>query len=56
MNPGQGGFYVAQVFADTSLAKAGVQEGDMIYEFNSYALDRFGEVSVPWSEDRVSVF
>ncbi len=56
MNPGQGGFYVAQVFPETTLEKAGVLEGDMIYEFNSYAVDRFGEVSVPWSEDRVSVF
>ena len=55
-NPGEGGFYVAQVFPDTSLDKAGVKEGDMIYEFNNYQLDRFGEVLAPWSEDRVSVF
>ncbi|MCK4265005.1 trypsin-like peptidase domain-containing protein [Candidatus Babeliales bacterium] len=55
-NPEGGGFYVAEVFKNSSLEKAGVQPGDMIYEINGHHLDMFGEISVPWAEDRISVF
>ncbi len=55
-NPGEGGFYIAKVAPNTLLANSGVKEGDMIYEINGFELDRFGELPVPWSEDRISVF
>ncbi len=54
-NPEGGGWYVAHVFTNSLLEKAGVREGDMLYEVNGFRVDRFGEVSVPWSEDKVSV-
>ncbi|HBS48247.1 TPA: hypothetical protein DEO28_04140 [Candidatus Dependentiae bacterium] len=54
-NPGDGGWYVAEVFENSTLQKNGVKAGDMIYEINGYKIDRFGEVKVPWSEDRIPV-
>ena len=55
-NPGEGGFYIAKIFPNSLLERASIIEGDMIYEINGYVLDRFGEVSVPWSEDKISLF
>lgn len=54
-NPQPGGCFVAEVVKDSPLYKAGVQTGDMIYEINGYCLDIFGEMNVPWSEDKVSI-
>lgn len=55
-NPGEGGYYIVSIFPNSPLAKAGVQEGDMIYKVNGYKVDRFGEISVSWSEDKISIF
>ncbi|MBD3273370.1 trypsin-like serine protease [Candidatus Dependentiae bacterium] len=54
-NPEPGGWYIAEVFEDTILHKIGIQEDDMLYEVNGYRLDLYGEMSVPWSEDKISV-
>lgn len=54
-NPQPGGCFIAEVVKDSPLCKAGAQAGDMIYEINGYHLDIFGEMSVPWSEDKVSI-
>jgi serine protease Do len=54
-NPEDGGCYVAEVIKNSTLDKAGVKRGDMIYEINGYRLDLYGEMSVPWSEDRISL-
>ncbi len=54
-NPQPGGCYVVEVVQDSPLYKAGVQQGDMIYEINGHRLDIYGEMSVPWSEDKVSI-
>lgn len=54
-NPQPGGCYVVEVIKNSPLEKAGVLAGDMIYEINGYRLDIYGELSVPWSEDKVSV-
>lgn len=54
-NPKPGGCYVVEVVKNSTLAKAGVQRGDMIYELNGYTVDIFGEMSVPWSEDKLSL-
>lgn len=55
-NPGDGGWYVVKVFDKTLLHDAGVQDGDMLYEINGYRVDMYGEMNVPWSEDKISLF
>ncbi len=54
-NPGDGGCYVLDVVKNSPLEKAGVQAGDMIYEINGNHLDIYGEMTVPWSEDKISI-
>lgn len=54
-NPLPGGCYVAGVMKDSTLDKVGIQRGDMMYEINGYAIDIFGEMTVPWSEDKISI-
>ncbi len=54
-NPPKKGIYVNKVFKDSLIEKAGVQSGDVLYTFNTYDIDEFGEVSVPWSQDRVPI-
>lgn len=52
-NPEPGGMFVSRVYDGSIMQKAGVHEGDMIYKVNGYDVDRYGEVLVPWSEDKV---
>ena len=52
-NPMPSGFYIKQVLKDTLMEKGGVQVGDMLYMFNGYKIDAYGEAQVPWSSDRV---
>ena len=54
-NPVPAGLYINTMFANSMLKKAGVQEGDMIYEFNGFRLDGSGHCVVPWTIDRVSI-
>lgn len=54
-NPQPGGCYVIEVLKESTLYKAGVQRGDMIYELNSHKIDIYGEMNVPWSEDKISI-
>ncbi len=54
-NPQPGGCYVVEVVKDSTLYKAGVQPGDMIYEMNGHRIDVYGEMNVPWSEDKISL-
>lgn len=54
-NPRPGACYVVDVYEGSPLSKAGVKAGDMIYEINGHKIDNYGDLSVPWSEDRVSV-
>jgi len=54
-NPAPGGAYVVEVVKGSTLDKAGIQRGDMIYKINNYNLDIFGEMRVPWSEDKISL-
>lgn len=55
-NPPEGGGYIAKVFENTLLEDIGVEEGDMLYEVNGYKIDIYGDVNVPWSEDKISFF
>lgn len=54
-NPMPGGCYVVDVVKESTLDKAGVKSGDMIYEINGHAVDIYGEMRVPWSEDKISI-
>jgi len=54
-NPAPGGCYVVEVLKESTLCNAGVQKGDMIYEINSHPIDLYGEMTVPWSEDKLSI-
>lgn len=54
-NPHPGGCYVIEVLKDSTLDKAGVKRGDMIYELNGHKIDVYGEMNVPWSEDKISI-
>jgi serine protease Do len=54
-NPQPGGCYVVEVVRGSTLDKAGIKAGDMIYEINGHRIDIFGEMSVSWSEDKISL-
>jgi len=54
-NPKPGGCYVTEVIKNSTLQKAGVQRGDMIYEINGHKIDVYGDMSVVWSEDKISL-
>jgi serine protease Do len=54
-NPTPGGCYVTEVAHNGPLEKAGVQQGDMIYEINGYRADVYHDLEIPWSEDKLSV-
>lgn len=54
-NPQPGGCYVVEVVHDSPLERAGVKRGDMVYEVNGCPVDIFGEMSVPWTEDKISI-
>jgi serine protease Do len=54
-NPAPGGCYVVEVVHDSPLERAGVKRGDMVYEVNGCPIDIFGEMSVSWTEDKISI-
>lgn len=54
-NPLPGGCYLFDVVKNSPLSKAGVQADDMIYEINGNRLDIYGEMKMPWSEDKISI-
>lgn len=53
-NPVPSGCYVIEVHPNGPLAKSGVQAGDMIYEVNGLPIDEYGDLKVPWSEEKLS--
>lgn len=55
-NPSDGGWYIAKVFKGTLLEGVGIQESDMLYEINGHRIDMYGDIDVPWSEDKASLF
>lgn len=54
-NPFPGGCYVIETVKGSPLEKAGVMRGDMIYEIDGHTVDMYGDMSVPWSEDKISI-
>lgn len=54
-NPAPGGCYVVEVVNGSPLDRVGVKTGDMIYEINGHTVDMFGEMKLPFSEDKMSI-
>lgn len=54
-NPLDGGIYVSCVYERGILSNTGLCEGDIIYKVNDILIDMYGEISVPWSQDKISV-
>jgi len=54
-NPHPGGCYVTEVIENSTLHKAGIENGDMIYEINGHRVDVYGDMNVVWSEDKISL-
>lgn len=54
-NPAPGGCYVVEVVKKSTLDRAGVKSGDMIYAINGYTIDIYGEMKLPFSEDKTSI-
>lgn len=52
-NPVPSGCYVIDTHSYGPLAKAGIKKGDMLYEINGLTLDEFGDLRVPWSEEKI---
>ena len=54
-SPLDGGFYIVSVGKNSLLEKAGIRDGDVLYKVDGFVLDHFGEMLVPWSEDKVAI-
>jgi serine protease Do len=54
-NPRPGGLYISKIHKNSLLGKVGIKEGDMLYEINDYKVDLYGDISVDWAEDKISI-
>lgn len=54
-NPKPGGVYIVEVYKNSLMERAGVKSGDMIYKIDQYDVDLYGEMNVPWSEDKITI-
>ncbi len=54
-NPLPAGLYISKVLPHMLFEKVGVKEGDMLYEFNGFRIDAFGDTTAPWGSDKTSL-
>jgi len=54
-NPLPAGLYVSKVLKHSLFEKAGVQVGDMLYEFHGFRIDAYGDSNAPWGSDKTSL-
>lgn len=54
-NPLPGGLYITDVCPNSLVGKAGLKASDMIYEFNGYKVDIFGEMHAPWTDEKIGI-
>lgn len=54
-NPTSGGIYVNKVLKGSLFERAGIEVGDMLYEFNGYVIDAYGDTPAPWGFDKASL-
>lgn len=50
-----GGIYIAEIYKESIMYKAGVRKGDVFTEINGVKVDHYGQLSVPWCEDKISL-
>lgn len=55
-NPLHAGIYLLYVLPGSHLDRMGIQPGDVLYEMNGFLVDYYGDITVPWSEDKVPVW
>ena len=55
-NPMPAGVYISRVRPGSLFEHAGVHEGDMLYEFNGFPIDAYGETLAPWGAERASLY
>ncbi len=48
------GIYVSRVFSGSLGEKAGIKAGDIIIAVNNFKVNRFGSITVPWTDYRIS--
>jgi S1-C subfamily serine protease len=49
------GFLLKKIFKESPYYKAGMRSGDIIVKFNGYAVDDYGECTVPWLKEKISI-
>ena len=54
-NPLPSGSFLSEILPASPLDKAGIKKDDMMYQINGYYIDGYGDITVPWSEDRISI-
>jgi serine protease Do len=54
-NPAPGGSLVIEVVPGSAADKGGIERFDMMYEINGYPVDMYGDMKIPWSEDKLSL-
>jgi len=52
--PAAGGGYITEVLKESLGEKAGLKKGDILIAVNEHHVDRFCQVTVPWTEYRIS--
>jgi len=55
-NPIPSGLYINNVIQGSLSDQAGLKAGDVLYQFNDIKIDEFGEASVEWSVDKVTIY
>lgn len=53
-SPILGGIYVRNLLKHSLADIAGIKSGDLILYINGYKIDHYGDIEVPWREDKVS--
>lgn len=54
-NKQTGGVYIASVSKGCVMEKAGIKKGDVLCEINGRRIDWYGQLTVPWCEDKISL-
>lgn len=54
-NPLPAGLYINRVLEHSLAADAGLLEGDMLYQLNGMTIDAYGDASVSWTTEKVSI-
>jgi serine protease Do len=50
------GYYIKKCYEDSSLyINYGINSGDILLELNGYKLDNYGEMIVPWSDEKINL-